>query len=364
MRRGILFVCLILLLTLPVQAQSIVQQEAAILGADQLYDGLDAQTKSRLQDIPTENTADFGKNLWKIATDALSDLQNPLRDALKTGGNLLAVILLCALCDALDETHAIFAVRLGGVLGITLLCANQVHTMIGLAADTLDRIGSFTTLLMPVLSAALTASGGLSSGSALYVGSMLFFDILVRLVRGLLIPLTYAFVAISAAQCALEGNRLEPIRDLIGWVIRNTLKGLMYLFTAYMAVTSVMTGSCDEATVKATSSAIGAAVPVVGSILSEASESVLAGVSLVKSTAGIFGILAIVASGLAPFLEIGSHYLVLKLVAAIGGTIHSGEHSKLLDSLSIAMGYMLAMTGSCILMALLSCCCFMKVVSG
>ena len=73
--------------------------------------------------------------------------------------------------------------------------------------------------------------------------------------------------------------------------------------------------------------------------------------------------LALVAIGLMPFLQIGVHYLVLKLTAAVGGTVASGAHAKLLENLSSAMGYMLAMTGSSILMAMISCCCFMKAVN-
>ena len=69
------------------------------------------------------------------------------------------------------------------------------------------------------------------------------------------------------------------------------------------------------------------------------------------------------AIGLMPFLQIGVHYLVLKLTAAVGGTVATGAHAKLLENLSSAMGYMLAMTGSSILMAMISCCCFVKAVN-
>lgn len=103
-------------------------------------------------------------------------------------------------------------------------------------------------------------------------------------------------------------------------------------------------------------------MPVVGSILSGAAGTVLAGADIVRNYAGVFGLLAILATGLAPFCRIGVHYLALKLTAAVGGTMQCGGLGGLLSNLSAAMGYMLAMTGCAALMALLSTCWFMKAV--
>ena len=294
---------------------------------------------------------------------AVSGLETPFHAALRTGCMLLAVVLLCAVCGNFEPELPVRSVTLGGALGITAVCTASLRSMIGLAADTLERVGTFTTMLLPVMSAALTASGGMSSGSALYVGSTLFMDVLVRLIRSVLIPMTYAFVAVSTAECAAGDGRLSQLRECISWFICLALKGVVALFTAYLAITGLASGSVDAAAVKAAGSALGAAVPVVGGMLSDAAGSILAGANFLKTTAGIFGMLALAAIRLMPFLQIGVHYLVLKLTAAVGGTVASGAHAKLLENLSSAMGYMLAMTGSSILMAMISCCCFVKAVN-
>lgn len=363
MRRIVLLFVICFLLALPVSAQSAAEQEAEILGADTLTEGLDAETLDRLDGISPTAPADFAGNLWKLISDALHDIRTPLAEAAKTCGMLLAAVLLCALCAQLEPSLSVQAVRLGGALSLTGICAGSLRTMIGLAAGTIDRIGTFATLLLPVMSAALSASGGMTSAGALYAGSMLFFDVLMRLIRGVLIPLTYAFTALSAAECAVGNETLLRLRELTGWIIQTALKGVMYVFTAYLTVTGLITGSSDAAAVKAAGSALSAAVPVVGSILSDAAGTVLAGADIVRSCAGVFGLLAILATGLAPFCRIGVHYLALKLTAAVGGTIHCEGFGALLSNLAAAMGYMLAMTGCAALMALLSTCCFMKAVS-
>ena len=357
MRKIVLILTLLALLTLRVSAQELLEQEAEILGMQTLEDGLDGEARSMLDGVSPSGTADFGKELTRMLGRAVSGLETPLHAALRTGCMLLAVVLLCAVCGNFEPELPVRSVTLGGALGITAVCTASLRSMIGLAADTLERVGTFTTMLLPVMSAALTASGGMSSGSALYVGSTLFMDVLVRLIRSVLIPMTYAFVAVSTAECAAGDGRLSQLRECISWFICLALKGIVALFTAYLAITGLASGSVDAAAVKA------AAVPVVGGMLSDAAGSILAGANFLKTTAGVFGMLALAAIGLMPFLQIGVHYLVLKLTAAVGGTVATGAHAKLLENLSSAMGYMLAMTGSSILMAMISCCCFMKAVN-
>ncbi len=256
MRKIVLILTLLALLTLRVSAQELLEQEAEILGTQTLEDGLDGEARSMLDGVSPSGTADFGKELTRMLGRAVSGLETPLHAALRTGCMLLAVVLLCAVCGNFEPELPVRSVTLGGALGITAVCTASLRSMIGLAADTLDRVGTFTTMLLPVMSAALTASGGMSSGSALYVGSKLFMDVLVRLIRSVLIPMTYAFAAVSTAECAAGDGRLSQLRECIGWFIRLALKGVVALFTAYLAITGLASGSVDAAAVKAAGSAL------------------------------------------------------------------------------------------------------------
>lgn len=364
MRRFLLLLALALLLSVPVCAGDVMQREREILQTDTLYDALDGETRELLDGASPERTPDFGEKLISMLYDVLSDSGPGLRQAAKTAGMLLCVTLLCAVCRGAELPVSDAAGRLGGALGITMICTGSLSTMVALADETISRIGSFTTLLLPVLSSVLTASGGFTAGAALYVGSCMFFDVLIRVIRTLLMPLVYAYLAIAAAECAADEGRLVRVRELTGWVIQTLLKGIMYLFTAYLTITGLISGSADAAALKAAKATLSGAVPVVGGIISDASESVLAAAGVLKSSAGVFGMLAVIAIALAPFVRIAVEYLAMRLTAAVGGAFGSPAHTQLLSAVSTAMGYLLAMTGSCALMALISSCCFMKAVSG
>ncbi|MEI3305825.1 MAG: hypothetical protein V8R40_07230 [Dysosmobacter sp.] len=77
----------------------------------------------------------------------------------------------------------------------------------------------------------------------------------------------------------------------------------------YLSVVRIVSGSADGATVKVAKAAISGVVPVVGGILSEVSETVMAGAGMLKNTIGIFGMLAVLAACAYPFLQLGVQYL-------------------------------------------------------
>ena len=98
-------------------------------------------------------------------------------------------------------------------------------------------------------------------------------------------------------------------------------------------------------------------------MISDASETLLASAGILKNSVGIFGMLAVLAICLLPFLKVGIHYLLLKLTAAVSGTVGHPAHVSLIRHFSTAMGYLLGMCGACGLLMLISSVCFLKVAS-
>lgn len=189
-------------------------------------------------------------------------------------------------------------------------------------------------------------------------------SLLTKLASGVLIPLVYLYILLATAESATDGGGLGKIRELCGWAVRLGVKGLCAVFTAYLSLSRVLTGSADAMAVKAAQAAFSGMVPVVGSILSDASESLLASAGLIRSAAGAFGMLAVLAMALAPFARLGAFYLALRLAGAIGADAVSKAHAGLISNLASAMGYMLAIAASTLWMSLVSSACFLKAVGG
>ena len=69
----------------------------------------------------------------------------------------------------------------------------------------------------------------------------------------------------------------EGLKKVVTWILTTAL----LLFTVYLSVVRIVSGSADGATVKVAKAAISGVVPVVGGILSEVSETVMAGAGMV-----------------------------------------------------------------------------------
>ena len=138
------------------------------------------------------------------------------------------------------------------------------------------------------------------------------------------------------------------------------LKIILYIFTGYMGITGVVSGTVDAAAVKATKLTISGMVPVVGGILSDASEAVIVGAGVMKSAAGVYGLLAMIAIWISPFLQIGLQYLLLKATAAVCAAFGEKRVTELVQCFSSAMGLLLAMTAVVCVLLMISTVCFMK----
>ena len=362
--RSVLSLALCLLLVMWAGAADVLEQEAQILQTDTLYEGLDPAQKALLGDAAPTKQASFGDVLYDLVYAALSGSSGSVRQALSSMAMLLAAVFLCAMAENAGSESASASACLAGTLAVFLICMRSFGGLIADGMQTVQKVSEYTKLLLPVLSSAAVASGAVTGGSALYAGSMLFMSVLSSLLHGLLSPMVYLYCALSTAECAMNTNALTKLRELSGSVIAVSLKAVMYFFTGYLALTGILSGAADDLRLKTTKAALSGALPVVGSIVADASGSVIAGAGILKNSIGAFGMLAVLAIALAPFLRIGVSFLSLKLTAAVSSVYSGGTMAKLLSCMAAAMGYVLAMLGCTILMSLVSACCFLKAVSG
>lgn len=308
--------------------------------------------------MPAE-TDSFGQGLLELLENAIRTIRPDLQEASRCSLSVMAAVMIVSLLQSFTGPVRQVA-DLAGAVSIASVMLLSTNSLIHLGADTVRQISEYGKLLMPVMTAAMAAQGGVTASTALYTGTAIFDTVLSGLISTLLVPLVYLFLALAAANSAVGEELLKKMQDFVKWLMSWILKTILTVFTTYMSITGVVTGTTDAVALKAAKVTISSVVPVVGGILSDASESVLVGAGLMKNAAGIYGVLAILAVFLEPFLRIGTHYLLLKLTAALCGVFGSKQMTQLIGDFSAAMGLLLAMTGASCLLLLISTVCFMK----
>lgn len=339
---GILILCM----TLPARATTIVAPEVPDSG----------------EDIFPSQQENIAQAITEMLSSAFSQAQPEVAQAVKLCLSLMGTAVVLAFARSIHGgTKPV--VELIGVLAVIGVMLGSADSMIETGTQTVWEISEYAKLLLPVMTAALAAQGGTATSAALYGASALFNAVISNIISAVLIPAIYVYLVLAAVSALSGDGMLKKLKDLVKWAMSWFFKLLLSAFTGYIAITGVISGSTDQAALKATKLTISGMVPVVGSVLSDASETVLLGASIVKNSVGVYGLLAVMAVTLLPFLIIGAGYLLLKLTAAVCTVFAPPAVVGLMEDFSSAMGLVLAMVGSVCLIELVSIICFLKGMS-
>ncbi len=343
MKKLILVVLLLFSMSMPVQASDITAPTVP----------------DSAEELMPPDTESFGEGLWYVIKSAVQALRPDIADACGICLMVIAAVILVSLLGNFPGITSSVA-ELAGTITVACILLSGANSLIAGAAETIEELSHYGKLLLPVMTAAMAAQGGVTGSAALYTGTAVFDALLGALIPALFIPMVYTFLALATANSALGEELLQKLRDFVKWLVTWGLKILLYVFTGYMTITGVISGTTDQTALKAAKLTISGMVPVVGGILSDASETILIGAGVVKNAAGIYGMLAVLSIAISPFLRIGVHYLLLKVTAAACGVFASKRTTELIQDFSAAMGLLLAMTGTMCLLLLISTVCFLK----
>ena len=356
MRRRILM-CLAVLLLLSgmgaASASDVLAAQSEALDLDALQDAAGGY----LPDGALEAGISLDEGLQTILDTGSGQISGVVRKAVRSGVLLLTVVLLCGLAEGLyggmGVSQTTDVVAIVGALAITAVAVADANSLIGMGREALEQMETFSKILLPTITAA-AAAGSPSGAVARQLATMLFSDILITLINRLLLPLVYTYIAACVAYAAVGNEGLKRIAGTLKWVVTSVLTVVLLVFVGYLTVSGVIAGSTDAVTVKAAKFTMSSLVPVVGGILSDAAETVLAGAGILKNAVGVFGMLAVLCMCVAPFLQLGIHYLTYKVTSALSATVSSGRVAGLIDQIGGAFGLVLGMTGASALLLLIS----------
>ena len=309
-----------------------------------------------------EDTESFADGLWVVLRSAIDELLPEISQTAKYCLQVFAVMILMSLVDVFPGANN-SVIHLASVILIGVILLQPSNVLIKLGADTITEMTEYGKLLFPVLTGALAAQGGVTASAALYACSIFFSSFLSTLITKIIFPLLNSYFCLCLAGAAIGEPFLNDLKNFAKWLITWILKIILYIFIAYVGITGVVSGTADASAVKFAKLTISGMVPVVGGIISDASETILVSAGVLKNTAGIYGILAIIAIFIGPLLKIGAQYLILKMTAYLCSVFSSKKESELLKDFSAGLGMIVAMAGTVCLLLLISVVCFMKGLS-
>ena len=342
-----------------------VGEQAQAMDTEKVLDALPQEAGEILGEVSLTDTKMGDKGLKAILDTIKESIFGIFKNALGSAAKILTVIVLCtAASSAMSEGGIRDMVSLGGTVAVSAIAISDVHSFLGMGMETLLSLSDFSKALLPTMCAAAASAGAFTSAPAKYAATALFMDVLITIATNVIMPLISIYLAAVIANAVLSKDTLANVSKLLKWLCTTALTLLTLAFTSYLGMTGLISGKADEFATKLTKTALGSVLPVVGSIVSDTAETLVAGAGILRNAIGVFGFLAVAAICLTPFLTLGLHYLVYKGTAAFSEALADKRMAELISDVGTAFGMLLALVGAGGIMLFFSLISSMKAVSG
>ena len=315
-------------------------------GADELEYSLPQSARELLSSIgfggflPNGTNAITAQSIFSGVSQAVQDnMEAPLRVL----ASIVGIVILSAALDTVRTGGAS-----EGVLSlVTSLCMISVIAppLLELTADLSETItvsGNFMLLYVPVISGLIIASGGAASG-AMYCGVMIWVSsVVVQLTSRVIVPLLKCVMSLSLVSSSCGKVQLGGVVELFKKAARFMLTFCMSLFAAFLTMRSIVAAAADSLTNRAVKFAVSSFVPLVGGALSEAYQTVISCVSILKAGIGAAAIAAVFAIFLPAAVRCALWQAVTSVGIAVCGVFGLDRVSALLTQLSSVVSVMFA----------------------
>lgn len=309
-------------------------------GADRLGDTLPDDIKDSL-DSAGIDIADWQsllspspKKLVSMLGDmARGSFSKPIKDMALIAGIVILVGLIKG--TAAENFSEPLNTVIGCAVAITVFASSAGVISQGVSA--VKATSDFMLALIPVLAGIITAAG--NPTLALTYGSfaMAAAQAAAQTAGNVIMPLCGAFSAFGVSASLSPELKLTKLAEMIKKLAIGVLSFAAAAFSAVLGLKSLLAGSADTLTSKGIKLALSSAVPIVGGALSDAYSSIIGSVALLKSTVGVFGVIAVVLMDLPVILQLTARILLLKLLGVLSSSMGDDASGEVLETLSSAL---------------------------
>lgn len=328
-------------------ADGLLKQAAEAVGTDGLTEGLSPEERQILGDTVPASGYDADGALARLWAHVLDAAETQLHAQFAFALRLLVLIFFCALSDSMIEQKSIREmIALAACCCAAAWIAGDWDSGIAQATRALDRLSDYSRAVLPVLFTAAAAAGGVGSAPVRFAASSLAMEVLMTTSRNLVLPLIYAYLALSLTGCLCDSPLVRGMQRLTKWIAVTAMGGLTTVFCFYVSLSGLIAGSTDALAVKAARTVLSGALPVVGGILSDSAAAMVAAAGVIRNTAGVFALIAVCLICLGPTLFLLLKMLLLRAVGTVAQIGAGGSLTRFLDECSEVFSMLLGLLGS------------------
>ena len=191
---------------------------------------------------------------------------------------LLIIAILSALISCLTEA---FSYKSAGDLGFyvtfimaMLLAISSFHLSVEVLNSVVSLVSNIMLAAVPLMVAVMAASGNIAGAASFHPLMFFALQLITRFISLVYVPLVLASAGLDFANHLSDTIRLDKFAELLRKIAEWTLKGIVAVFALLLTLQRFSAPILSNVALRTTQSAVGA-IPVVGSALNAAVDTVV-----------------------------------------------------------------------------------------
>lgn len=308
------------------------------------FDKLDDDTYTFLESTGFLNF-DY-ENLINLSFDDLkNEIVSVLKGAVETPFKAMLSILVFIILSSLfksmkpsvqdDELSSMYSTVSALVISVILLM--KLKTTIALACSTISVCSDFMFAFVPAFCAIVATSGSAVSAFSTNTLLLTLAQILNYISKNIFIPLSNAFLAIGICSGIRSELNLGGITAFLKKNITTAISVCAAGFVSILSIKTAVASRADAIGLRSIRFAINSVVPVIGSAISEGLLSIQSYSSLIRSSVGVVGIIAVAVVFLPAILEVAMWRVFLNLSVLVSETFCDSSVSSVIKAFCDAL---------------------------
>lgn len=287
----------------------------------------------------------FSKDKNSSIADTINGIMRFFLKEIIQNMNLLGKILVLSIfCAILQNLHEAFESDTIGKLSyyvcycliITIAIGSFLQAMT-FALNSIDQMVGFIQSLLPTLLALLIAVGGIASSALFQPIIFVSISVISTVIKTVIIPLILFSAVLAILNNISEKIQISKLSDLIKNISVGVLGLLMTVFIGIISIQGVAASSLDGLGSKTTKFALDNFIPIMGSFLSSAYDTVISCSMIIKNGVGILGLMTLTLIAIVPIIKILSMVLMYKITAALLQPISNNSVVQCLSDIGNAL---------------------------
>ncbi len=312
-----------------------------------LFEALPSEAQELLYDfgISEDVYKSYGDISPKKVFAVLGELfTGEIKAPMKTAGTVLSLIFISSLLTTLiPEKNGVSQLgkRAALMCIMFLILSTTGDVFSGLTAG-VKLTENFMLSLIPVFAGIVSFSGNPSLALSFNTVVFAFAQAVTMFFENIFPVLSVLLICIISAAAINPLVQLDNVGKTVSKIVNLLMAFVAGIFVAVLSVRGVIAGAADTVTIRGVRFLVGNTLPIVGSAIGEALNSIVAGLSLIKNSVGVIGIAAVIVINLPVLIKVIIWKLSLYFIGLAGDIMGFSEVRSFSENMNSVLSVIVA----------------------